>query len=73
VAVDLTRRQRRIAVLIGEGMTSAQIAARLEIAERTVDSHAEHIRKRLGLHSRAQIAAWAVRELLAGRSALPGD
>jgi DNA-binding CsgD family transcriptional regulator len=70
VAVDLTRRQRRIAVLIGEGMTSAQIAARLEIAERTVDSHAEHIRKRLGLHSRAQIAAWAVREMLAGRSAL---
>lgn len=45
-------------------MTSAQIAATLNIAERTVDSHAEHIRNKLGLHSRAQIAAWAVRQLL---------
>jgi len=49
--------------LIGEGLTSAQIAARLRIAERTVDSHAEHIRNKLGLHSRAQIAVWAAREL----------
>jgi len=63
VAVDLSHRERTIAALIGEGLTSAQIAARLRIAERTVDSHAEHIRNKLGLHSRAQIAAWAAREL----------
>lgn len=68
LAVDLTHRERAIAALIGEGMTSAQIAARLKIAERTVDSHAEHIRNKLGLHSRAQIAAWAVRELLVTHS-----
>jgi len=66
--VELSRRERAIAALIGEGLTSAQIASRLKIAERTVDSHAEHIRNKLGLHSRAQIAAWAVRELLATRS-----
>jgi len=63
VAVHLSHRERTIAALIGEGLTSAQIAARLRIAERTVDSHAEHIRNKLGLHSRAQIAAWAAREL----------
>ena len=63
VAVDLSHRERTIATLIGEGLTSAQIAARLRIAERTVDSHAEHIRNKLGLHSRAQIAVWAAREL----------
>ncbi len=67
-AVRLTHRERTIAVLIGEGMTSAQIGTRLKIAERTVDSHAEHIRNKLGLHSRAQIAAWAVRELLVAHS-----
>ena len=59
----LTRRERAIAALIGEGLTSAQIGSRLNIAERTVDSHAEHIRNKLRLHSRAQIAAWAVRAL----------
>jgi predicted ATPase/DNA-binding CsgD family transcriptional regulator len=63
VAVDLSHREHTIAALIGEGLTSAQIAARLMISERTVDSHAEHIRNKLGLHSRAQIAAWAVREM----------
>ena len=63
VAVHLSHRERTIAALIGEGLTSAQVAARLTIAERTVDSHAEHIRNKLGLHSRAQIAAWAAREL----------
>jgi DNA-binding CsgD family transcriptional regulator len=61
-AAGLSRRELTIAALIGEGMTSAQIASRLEIAERTVDSHAEHIRTKLGLHSRAQIAAWAAHE-----------
>jgi predicted ATPase/DNA-binding CsgD family transcriptional regulator len=67
-AVELSRREREVAALVGEGMSSSEIAARLKIAERTVDSHAEHIRNKLGLRSRAQIAAWAVRELLAGRS-----
>jgi predicted ATPase/DNA-binding CsgD family transcriptional regulator len=66
--IELSRREREVAALVGEGMTSSEIAARLEIAERTVDSHAEHIRNKLGLRSRAQIAAWAVREVLSGRS-----
>jgi DNA-binding CsgD family transcriptional regulator len=67
-AVELSRRERQVAALVGEGMTSSEIAARLKIAERTVDSHAEHIRNKLGLRSRAQIASWAVRELTAGRA-----
>jgi DNA-binding CsgD family transcriptional regulator len=62
LGVELSRRERAIAALIGEGLTSAQVASRLKIAERTVDSHAEHIRNKLGLHSRAQIAAWAARQ-----------
>ena len=57
---QLTRREREIAGLIGEGLTSRQIAERLVISERTVDSYAEHVRGKIGLHSRAQIAAWAV-------------
>ena len=66
VGGQLTRRERTIAATIGEGLTSAQIGLRLNIAERTVDSHAEHIRNKLRLHSRAQIAAWAVRALSPG-------
>lgn len=59
-AWTLTRREREVAALIARGLTSREIAARLFISERTVDSHAEHIRQKLDLHSRLQIATWAV-------------
>ncbi len=32
---------------------------RLRIAPRTADAHLEHIRIKLGVRSRAQVAAWA--------------
>jgi non-specific serine/threonine protein kinase len=56
----LTRRQREVAVLVAEGMTNREIAERLVITERTAENHVEHVLSRLGLRSRAQIAAWVV-------------
>ncbi|MFN8637845.1 MAG: tetratricopeptide repeat protein, partial [Chloroflexota bacterium] len=58
----LTRREREVAASIGLGLTSRQIAERLGISSHTADVHAEHIREKLGLRSRAQIAAWAVEQ-----------
>jgi non-specific serine/threonine protein kinase len=55
----LTARERQVASLIAEGRTNAEIAGRLKMAERTADAHVEHIRNKLGLRSRAQIAVWA--------------
>jgi len=46
-------------------MSNREIAARLFIAERTAEGHVEHIRNKLGFHSRVQIAAWAVEQGLA--------
>jgi len=57
----LTVREREIAALIAAGLPNKQIAIRLKIAERTADAHVEHIRTKLDVHSRAQIAAWAIR------------
>ena len=48
-----------IAALVGRGLRNREIATKLFIAPRTVDAHVEHIRTKLDLHSRAQIAAWA--------------
>jgi non-specific serine/threonine protein kinase len=55
----LSRREREIAALIARGYTSKEIAETLVISERTADAHADHIRTKLGLRSRAEIAAWA--------------
>ncbi|WP_433337609.1 ATP-binding protein [Spirillospora sp. CA-294931] len=57
----LTRREIEIAGLVAEGMTNREIADRLVIAKRTVDSHLEHILAKLGFTSRTQIAAWYAR------------
>ncbi len=56
----LTRREREIASLVAEGLTNREIAQRLFISERTADGHLEHIREKLGVSSRAQVAAWFV-------------
>jgi len=55
----LTQREMQVASLIAEGLTNTEIAGRLRMAERTADAHVEHIRNKLGLHTRSQIAVWA--------------
>jgi DNA-binding CsgD family transcriptional regulator/sugar lactone lactonase YvrE len=61
-SVQLSRRELEIARLVAEGMTNREIAARLFISERTVDGHLEHVREKLEVNTRAQVAAWVVRQ-----------
>jgi DNA-binding NarL/FixJ family response regulator len=56
--VRLTAREREVALLIAHGLTNRQIGERLVISTRTADNHAQHIFDKLGLWSRAQVAAW---------------
>jgi pimeloyl-ACP methyl ester carboxylesterase/DNA-binding CsgD family transcriptional regulator len=56
----LTSRQRQVAQLVALGLTNAEIADRLRIGRRTVESHLERARDRLGLGSRSQLAAWSI-------------
>jgi predicted ATPase/DNA-binding NarL/FixJ family response regulator len=54
----LTRREHEMAALVAEGLTNRDIAERMHISERTVDSHVQHVIAKLGFRSRAQVAAW---------------
>jgi DNA-binding CsgD family transcriptional regulator len=51
----LTRREHEIAILVAEGLTNRQVADRLVISRRTVDSHLEHIRAKLAVSARTEI------------------
>ena len=62
-APSLTRREREVAILVGQGLTNREIATRLFISERTAESHVEQIRGKLGFHSRVQIATWVAASL----------
>ncbi len=57
----LTTREREVAELVATGLTNPEIARKLVLSERTIDSHVEHIRGKLGVRTRAQIATWVVR------------
>ncbi|WP_433754895.1 protein kinase domain-containing protein [Nocardia sp. CA-135398] len=58
----LTRREREVADLVAEGLTNRAVAARLVISLRTAQGHVEHILRKLGFTSRAQIAAWVAEQ-----------
>jgi DNA-binding CsgD family transcriptional regulator len=60
----LSRRETEVAELVAQGMTNAEIADRLTITLRTAEGHVEHIRNKLGFHSRVQIGAWVARTLV---------
>jgi len=57
----LTRRELQVAAMIVQGMTNKQIARKLTVAPRTVDSHVEHIFSKLNVNSRTQVAVLLAR------------
>jgi non-specific serine/threonine protein kinase len=61
-AGTLTPRELEVGRLVAEGLSDREIAARLVIAQRTAETHVQHILRKLGARSRAQIAAWVARE-----------
>jgi predicted ATPase/DNA-binding CsgD family transcriptional regulator len=56
----LTPREREVSGLLLRGLSNRQIADELVITERTAETHVCRILSKLGLGSRAQIAAWAL-------------
>jgi DNA-binding NarL/FixJ family response regulator len=57
----LTEREREILKLVAEGLTNNQIAERLVISPKTVDTHRMHIMDKLNLHNRAELVKFAIR------------
>ncbi len=62
----LTRQERQVLDLIGEGLTNRQIAERMSLAEKTAKNYVSAVLAKLGLHSRTQVAVLATRRADAG-------
>lgn len=57
----LTPRQREVLQLVAEGNTSREIAEKLELSEKTIESHRRNIRDRLEIEGLAGLVRFAVR------------
>jgi DNA-binding NarL/FixJ family response regulator len=58
---ELTPRQREVLQLIAEGHTTKQIARRLQLSVKTVETHRAQIMERLGIRNVAGLVRYAIR------------
>ncbi len=58
----LTEREKQILTLVAEGASNQDIAERLFISVKTVQTHRAHIMEKLGLHDRTQLVRYAIRK-----------
>jgi DNA-binding NarL/FixJ family response regulator len=58
----LTAREREVVELLAEGKTVRSAATALGLSSKTVDAHKFNLMRKLGVHNKAQLVMWAVRE-----------
>ena len=63
----VSAREAEVLALVGEHLTNAEIAGRLYISIRTVESHVSALLRKLGVRTRVEAAAEAVRLGIAGQ------
>ena len=60
-SIVLTKKEREILQLLTEGKTSKEIAAQLNIAKKTVETHRVNIMNKLDIRSVAELTKYAIR------------
>lgn len=60
--VHITEREREVIELLCEGITMKEIADRLNISKRTIDTHKSNIMQKLGFHSTIELVKYAIKE-----------
>lgn len=58
----LSDRERQVLQFLAEGLATKEVAARLHVSVKTVESHRAHIMDKLDIHSIAELTKYAVRE-----------
>jgi two-component system response regulator NreC len=58
----LTEREKEILTHIAQGLSNQQIAQKLYISIKTVQTHRAHILEKLGLHDRTELVRYAIRK-----------
>jgi two-component system nitrate/nitrite response regulator NarL len=59
--IQLTNREREVLALIAEGQSNKEVASRLGIGVRTIETHRERIMEKLDIHTIAGLTRFAIR------------
>ncbi len=60
-SVELTPKERQVLQLIAEGISTKEIASKLNLSIPTIDTHRQHIMAKLNIHSVAELTKYAIR------------
>lgn len=58
---ELTAREREVVQLLAEGKSNKEIATRLDIQTKTVETHRANVMRKLGLHGLSDLVHYAIR------------
>lgn len=58
---ELTPREQEVVILVAEALNNREIAAKLELAEKTVENHRSNAMKKLGMRDRVELVRYAIR------------
>jgi len=59
---QLTTREKEILQLLAEGLTTKEIASKINVSTKTVETHRQHIMDKLDIHNIVQLTKYAIRE-----------
>ncbi len=64
---SLSNRELQVFEMIGDGITTSQIAQQLNLSQKTIETHQAHIKRKLGLHSAHELTQRAIRWVIEQR------
>ncbi len=59
-SVELTPTELKVVQLVAQGMANREIAERLNVSQRTIESHVSNMLNKTNLHNRTELARWAI-------------
>lgn len=58
--VELTPTELKVVQLVAQGMANREIAEKLNVSQRTIESHVSNMLNKTSLHNRTELARWAI-------------
>lgn len=63
--VELTPTELKVVQFVARGMANREIAEKLNVSQRTIESHVSNMLGKTGLHNRTELARWAIESNMA--------